>query len=52
MDPVNPSYLRWRQELATRGLVCVDIQFWNSSGMRNWRGPFDMSANPFPVGGV
>jgi acetyl esterase/lipase len=50
MDPANPAYLRWRRELATRGLVCIGVQFRNSSGRRNRTGPFKMFANPFPAG--
>ena len=50
MDPSTPCYLRWRQELAQRGLVCVSVGFRNASGRRNRTGPFKMFANPYPAG--
>ena len=45
MDPANPAYLRWRQDLASRNLVCIGVRFRNSSGRHKPTGPFPAGLN-------
>lgn len=44
-DPEVGCYRRWRQELASRGLVCVSVGFRNGSGNHNARAPFPAGLN-------
>lgn len=34
-SPEDPHYVRWRKELASRGLICVSVKFRNASGRHN-----------------
>ncbi len=42
MEAADPGYVRWRDELATTGLVVIGVEFRNGAGK--------LGPNPFPAG--
>ena len=44
-SPEMGCYVRWREELALRGLICVSVKFRNASGNHNTPAPFPAGLN-------